>query len=168
VAFFLLFRQVTGGGYVRSLPPQAGRESASGGDIATENKIMNLFGKLRQMRILLIDDDEWIRDSLSMFFEAEGCRLLALETAEIAMERLNRDRYDIIIADYRLPGMDGLEFFRRIRNIQPDCIKILITAYGSEDVRVEAAHSGIQDMIAKPFTSRVLENALARLLLGKP
>lgn len=129
---------------------------------------MNLFGKLRQMRILLIDDDEWIRDSLSMFFEAEGCRLLALETAEKAMERLNNDHYDIIIADYRLPGMDGLEFFRRIRNIHPGCIKILITAYGSEDVRAEAAHIGIQDMIAKPFTSRVLENALARLLLGTP
>jgi DNA-binding NtrC family response regulator len=136
--------------------------------MAPENGIMNLFGILRQMRILLIDDDEWIRDSLSMFFEAEGCRLLAVETAETAMERLNHDRYDIIIADYRLPGMDGLEFFRRIRSIAPSCIKILITAYGSEDVQAEARRIGIQEMIAKPFTSRVIEKTLARLLQAGP
>jgi PleD family two-component response regulator len=61
------------------------REEALVIGIATENEIMNLFGKLRQMRILLIDDDEWIRDSLRMFFEAEGCRLLAVETAERAL-----------------------------------------------------------------------------------
>ncbi len=146
----------------------SGIGAAPRGDIATEDEIMNLFGKLRRMQTLLIDDDEWIRDSLRMFFEAEGCRLLAVETAEMAMERLNHDRYDIIIADYRLPGMDGLEFFRRIRGIAPGCIKILISAYGSEDVLAEATHIGIQEMIAKPFTSRVLENVLARLLQTGP
>ncbi len=140
----------------------------SDGHSLTEDEVMNLFGKLRRMQTLLIDDDEWIRDSLRMFFEAEGCPLLAVETAEMAMERLNHDRYDIIIADYRLPGMDGLEFFRRIRGIAPGCIKILISAYGSEDVLAEATHIGIQEMIAKPFTSRVLENVLARLLQTGP
>ena len=43
---------------------------------------MDLFGKLKEMTILLIDDDEWIRDSLTLFFEGEGCHLVALETAE--------------------------------------------------------------------------------------
>ena len=75
---------------------------------------MNLFATLKEKRLLLIDDDEWIRDSLSLFFELQGCSLVALETAEEGLKELSRRSYDIIIADYKLPGMNGLEFFKRI------------------------------------------------------
>ena len=64
---------------------------------------MNLFSKLRKMKILLIDDDEWIRDSLRLFFEAERCQLLTLETAEEGLVALRENTYDIIIVDYKLP-----------------------------------------------------------------
>ena len=73
---------------------------------------MDLFSKLQKMKMLLIDDDEWIRDSLSFFFDAEGCKLRTFETAEEALKVLRRQHYDIIICDYRLPGMDGCGFFR--------------------------------------------------------
>ena len=86
------------------------------------------------MKILLIDDDEWIRDSMSIFFESEGCYLLALETAEEGIEELKKEVYDIIIVDYRLPGMDGLEFLRQIQELHPDTMRILITAYGSREL----------------------------------
>jgi len=115
------------------------------------------------MKILLVDDDEWIRDSLRLFFEAEGCHILALETAEEAMEELNCQNYDIIITDYKLPGMDGVEFFRRIQSSHPDTIKILITAYKSEVVVDEARKAGVQHLIAKPFTSDTIEASLTRL-----
>ena len=81
------------------------------------------------MKILLIDDDEWIRDSLRLFFEAEGCPLLALETAEEGLVALWENTYDIIIVDYKLPGLNGIEFLKRIRFAHSDAIKILITAY---------------------------------------
>jgi len=64
---------------------------------------MDLFNQLKSMEILLIDDDEWIRDSLCVFFESEGCHLTALETAEEGMEALKNHDYDILITDYRLP-----------------------------------------------------------------
>ena len=51
----------------------------------------DLFSHLKKMRILLIDDDEWVRDSLRLFFEAEGCSLLALETAEEGLAALKRE-----------------------------------------------------------------------------
>ena len=57
---------------------------------------MDLFSKIREMKILLIDDDEWIRDSLSVFFEAEGCHLLALETAEDGLAALKNQIFDLI------------------------------------------------------------------------
>ena len=125
---------------------------------------MTLFSKLRQMKILLIDDDEWIRDSLGLYFEGEGCHLLALETAEEGIHELKEQDYDIIMVDYRLPGMDGLEFLRRIQKTQPNALKVLITAYKSEGVVSEALKIGIQDFIEKPFTTKTIEGSLARLM----
>ena len=125
---------------------------------------MDLFSKLRAMKILLIDDDEWIRDSLSLSFECEGCHLQAFETAEEGMEALKGQAYDIIIADYRLPGIDGLEFLKRIQETHPHAMKVLITAYRDEVLISEAIRTGIQDFIEKPFTIEAIEESLCRLI----
>jgi DNA-binding response OmpR family regulator len=115
------------------------------------------------MKILLVDNDEWIRDSLCMLFEAEGCNLLALETAEEGLKALECQSYDIIISDYKLPGMDGLEFLRQIQGSHPSAVKIMITAYMNESLASEGRKIGVQDFIAKPFSSETLEASLARL-----
>lgn len=125
---------------------------------------MDLFGKLREMKMLLIDNDEWIRDSLSLFFEGEGCHLVAVETAEEGMEELKRQGYEIILVDYRLPGMDGLEFLERIKDSHPDALTLLITAYGSKDVFLKARKIGVQGFIDKPFTIKTIEESLSRLM----
>jgi len=125
---------------------------------------MNLFNKLKDMKILLIDDDKWIRDSLSMFFECEGCHLLVLETAEEGLEAIKGQDYNIVIVDYQLPGIDGLEFLKRIQDSHLDAIKILITAYRSEELVSEAKRMGIQDFIEKPFTSKAIEESLVRMI----
>jgi len=125
---------------------------------------MDLFNELREMKILLIDDDEWIRDSMHLFFEDEGCHLTALETAEAGLEALKKQDYDIIITDYRLPGMDGLDFLKRIHDSHAKAIKILITAYGSHEVVSAANKLGVHDFIEKPFTSDIVEGALSSLV----
>ena len=123
-----------------------------------------MFDKLKEMKMLLIDDDEWIRDSMSLFFEGEGCDLLAVETAEEGMEELKRQEYDVIIVDYRLPGMDGLEFLDRIKDSHPNALTLLITAYGSREVFSKASSLGVRGFIDKPFTVKTLEDALFRLI----
>ena len=128
---------------------------------------MDLFSRLKDMKILLIDDDEWIRDSLTLFFEDEGCRLVAFETAEEGIDALMKKSYDIIIADYKLPGMDGLEFLRRIKDSHPDALTILVTAYGSKDVFLKARQMRIQDFIDKPFTIKNIEDSLSRLIRNR-
>ncbi len=125
---------------------------------------MDLFQKLRSMKILLIDDDEWIRDSLELFFVAEKCNLLALATAEEGMKALSKQTYDIIICDYKLPGMDGLAFFKGIQKAHPEAFKVLITAYGNENMMNEATRIGIHDFIQKPLTTNALEKSLAGLV----
>ena len=132
--------------------------------LITERSTMDLFRKLKEMQMLLIDEDGWIRDSMSLFFEGEGCHFLAVETAEEGLKALKRQAYDIIFVDYKLPGIDGLEFLKRIQETHPDTIKILISAYGNEDVVSEAKRMGIQDFIEKPFTIKTIEESLSRLI----
>ena len=122
---------------------------------------MDVFSKIREMKILLIDDDEWIRDSLRIFFEAEGCRMLALETAEEGIAAVKKQTFDHFIVDYKLPGLDGLEFLKRIPDTQADAIKILITAYRDESVVSEAKKLKVQGFIEKPFTSDTILASLA-------
>jgi DNA-binding NtrC family response regulator len=119
------------------------------------------------MKILLIDDDEWIRDSLSLFFQGEGCHLTALETAEEGIKELEMQEYDIIIVDYRLPGMNGLEFIERFKYSHPDALTILITAYGSKGVLLKARDIGVHDFIDKPFTTEIIEDTLSRLISNR-
>ncbi len=128
---------------------------------------MDIFLKLKNMNILLVDDDEWIRDSLSIYFESEDCRISAHETAERALAELDRREFDVIITDYKLPGMDGITFLEKVKKSHPNAVKIMITAYASEvDVR-RAKQAGAQDLIPKPFTSKTIEACLTRLTTGK-
>ncbi len=125
---------------------------------------MHLFSKLRKMKILLIDDDEWIRDSLRLFFEAEGCQLIALETAEEGLSTLKDHTYDLLIVDYKLPGLDGLELLKRIHSKHSPAIKVLITAYRNDKIVSEAKNLNIQGFIEKPFTYESLMASLAPLI----
>jgi DNA-binding NtrC family response regulator len=125
---------------------------------------MTLFEKIKNLNLLLIDDDEWIRDSMRLFFEAEGCQLIALETAEQAIELLKTQLFDIIIADFRLPGVNGIEFFKKTRELHPCPLKILITAYMNNAVAKAAKKAGVHDLIEKPFNPDTIEKSLSRLL----
>jgi DNA-binding NtrC family response regulator len=125
---------------------------------------MDLFKELRKTNILIIDDDEWIRNSLAMFFEGEGCHITVCETAEEGLEALKKQDYRTIIADYRLPCMDGLEFFKLIEESHHSVLKLLITAYGNQNIFTEAEAIGVGIVIQKPFTVEILKESLTRLL----
>lgn len=127
---------------------------------------MALMSKLGRMKILLIDGDVWIRDSLSLFFEGEWCDFFALETAEEALEVLQSQRFDVVISDYRLPDMNGLEFFKRAEESHSHAMRILITWQGDMNIVSEATEMGIDTFIQKPFTTEVIEESL-RLLIEK-
>jgi len=121
------------------------------------------FPELKKLKILLVDDDEWIRDSLSIYFESEGFRIKACRSAEAGLKILERERFDVIITDYKLPGIDGVSFLERIRLSHPAVVKIMISAYLSESVFQQAKQAGAQQLIAKPFTVETIETCLLQL-----
>ena len=125
---------------------------------------MTLFEKLKNLKLLLIDDDEWIRDSMRLFFENEGCTLVTLETAEQAIELVKTRPFDIIFSDFRLPGLNGIELFKHIIDNHRPTVKILLTAHKNQSVSTDAQKAGIHEIIEKPFTPEIIESVLTRLI----
>ncbi|MGE0085636.1 MAG: response regulator [Desulfococcaceae bacterium] len=125
---------------------------------------MELFAELRNKNILLVDDDEWIRDSLCIFFETGGCSLKAVESAEAGMNEIGRQNYDIMITDYQLPGMSGLDLLRQIHCMYPHMLTILISAYGNHDIYAQAAEIGVENIIEKPFSTGTIKASLSRII----
>jgi len=134
---------------------------------------MDLFKTLQNIKTLLIDDDEWIRDSMSILFQSEGCTLQTLETAEEAISLLENEKYDLLIVDYMLPGMNGIDFFEKLNITGNDSsldrsqdrpVKILITAYGEKEIIKQAKQAGVHDIIKKPFTPESIEMSLKKFI----
>lgn len=124
---------------------------------------MNLWVRLEGSKILLVDDDERIRDSLRLFFEDQGCSLMAVGSSERALEELARHSFDIIILDYKLPGMNGMELLERIRETHPAAAKIFTSAYSSEGLFAQAKEAGAVGFVKKPLTAEKIEECLARI-----
>ncbi|MCP4374268.1 MAG: response regulator, partial [Deltaproteobacteria bacterium] len=88
---------------------------------------MDPFSIIKKMKTLLIDDDELIRDSLSMAFLDKGCFLMAVGSAEEGLYAMQKNQFDIIISDFSLPGMNGIDFFKQASIDQTDSMNVLIT-----------------------------------------
>jgi DNA-binding NtrC family response regulator len=128
---------------------------------------MNVYEKIGNKKILLVDDDVIMRDSLSLFFDSHGCDFTALESAEEAMAEIAHENYDIVISDLLLAGMNGIDFLHQLEHTHPDCIKILMTAYVGEQTFADLNESKIDDYIEKPLTAKDLEVCLNGLISKK-
>ncbi len=125
---------------------------------------MPLYRKLKSLRIVLVEDDEMLRDSLCLFFRTKGCAVEAFAGAEEAEIVLESEPADILICDNWLPGMDGLTLLRNVGERHPATIRILVSAYPNPLVTEEAKRAGIDQFILKPFSVAELERTLARLV----
>jgi DNA-binding NtrC family response regulator len=122
---------------------------------------MNPFNELKQVKTLLVDDDELIRDSLSIAFKNKGCFIRAAESAEEGLKAIKEEQFDIIISDFRLPGINGLDFLKLANVTHPNAVHILITAYRDEYMFSEAIRMGVAEFIQKPFSVKALVALLA-------
>jgi DNA-binding NtrC family response regulator len=103
------------------------------------------------VKILFVEDDERLRDVLLEAAEMEEYDAQGVSTAEAAVERLRAEPFDILVTDVTLPGMSGLDLLRHCSRLRPGILSIVITAYGTVDIAVEAMKRGATDFITKPF-----------------
>ena len=114
--------------------------------------------------VLLVDDDESIRTSLTYFFRKKTRAFLALPSAESALDLLKKETdWDAVISDFKLPGMDGIAFLKEVKKHVPKMKTALITAYANVDIVTEALRAGVHDFIQKPFKATMIAEALRRM-----
>lgn len=123
----------------------------------------------KKISILIVDDEESVRDSLFNWFIEDGFRVECAENARKALSMLESDNFDIILADIKMPGMDGLEMLRRIKEIKSDSIVIVMTAFATVDTAVKALKDGAYDYVTKPFDpddlTHLIRNATKQISL---
>jgi DNA-binding NtrC family response regulator len=123
----------------------------------------------KKVSILIVDDEESVRDSLYNWFVEDGFRVECAENARKALTMLESDMFDIILADIKMPGMDGLEMLRRIKSLKPDSIVIVMTAFATVDTAVKALKDGAYDYVTKPFDpddlTHLIRNATKQISL---
>ncbi|OGQ86015.1 MAG: hypothetical protein A2289_01820 [Deltaproteobacteria bacterium RIFOXYA12_FULL_58_15] len=102
-------------------------------------------------RILVIEDDRVVRRVFETLLPSEGYYAQVVEDAEQGLQMLVQQPFDLIISDIMLPGMDGIELCRRVKETQPDLDVILMTAYASMDNVLAAMAAGVYDFLVKPF-----------------
>jgi DNA-binding NtrC family response regulator len=120
--------------------------------------------------ILVVDDEQDMRDLLQRSLEPDlNCRVVTAGTGEEALKKLSDSSFDLVLADIKMPGMDGLELLGLIKSQHPQQTVVMMTAYGGIDTAVTAMRQGAYDFIVKPFEYDALlvrlEKALERALL---
>lgn len=104
-----------------------------------------------KIRVLVVEDESLIRWSLRQKFEERSYRVTEAETGQAALEALDSGIFDLILLDYRLPDMTGLDVLRHIRELDTDAVVIMMTAYSTIESAVEAIKLGAYDYVTKPF-----------------
>ncbi len=101
--------------------------------------------------ILIIDDDDQLRQSFEKLLKEEGYAVTSAASGETGLDVLKKVMPDLVILDIRLPGMNGLETFKTIHQIEPKLPTIIMTAFGTTETAIEATKLGAFDYILKPF-----------------
>jgi two-component system, NtrC family, response regulator PilR len=115
-------------------------------------------------RILVVDDDQGMREFLEIMLTREGYRVSTASDAIKALNRCKRETFDLIITDLKMPKMDGIKFLQEVKDLSPETMVILITAYASGETAVTAMNEGAYDYIEKDFAiddlKKIVQNAL--------
>jgi DNA-binding NtrC family response regulator len=114
--------------------------------------------------ILIIDDKDSMRQMLSRTLESEGYEVETAKDGEGGLEKAKEKKYDLILADLKLPKMDGIEVLSSLKALDPEVAVIMMTAYGTIESAVEAMKQGAFDFLAKPFDTDHLNVLIKRAL----
>jgi two-component system, NtrC family, response regulator PilR len=102
-------------------------------------------------RILVVDDEKSMRDFLTIMLKKEGYGIVAAESGRDALAAVQGEIFDLVITDVKMPEVDGIEVLKAVKEISPETVVLVITAFATTETAVEAMKLGAYDYIIKPF-----------------
>lgn len=122
-------------------------------------------------KILVVDDEQSMRDFLAIMLKKEGHEVVTAGNGSDALKAIQAEIFDLVITDVKMPGMDGIEVLKTIKDISPETVVIMITAFATAETAVEAMKIGAYDYIIKPFKvdelKLIIYNSLEKRYLRK-
>jgi DNA-binding NtrC family response regulator len=119
---------------------------------------------MERTRIMVIDDEKIVGEMAKISLQAEGYEVEAFLDAAPALERLRQQRFDVVVTDYKMKGIDGMEVLRTVRSLYPETQVIMITAFANLDAAVEALRRDVHDFFPKPVRIKELKASIGRAL----
>lgn len=117
-------------------------------------------------KILVVDDEQSLREVLSIMLKRAGYAVTAVSDGEEAIEQVQKEIFDLVITDLRMPKVDGMEVLRAVKSASPETVVLIITAFATADSAVEAMKQGAYDYLTKPFqvdeVQLIIRNALEK------
>lgn len=120
--------------------------------------------KFKASTILVVDDEKSILFSLKAALQKEGYTVKTFSDPSEALKTIEPGTYQAVISDYNMPGMNGMEFLGKVKALDPDTVFILMTAYGSEKLAIEAMKEGAYDYFSKPFEIEEMRLVVAKAM----
>ncbi len=114
-------------------------------------------------QIMLIDSDEHVRDSLKILFDSSQTDFLIFKSAAEGLNSLKYQKIDMVISDYFLPDMNGVEFLKQVAKKNSDIARILMATIVNDDLKLEILKAGIDRFIEKPLTVASLDTIINEL-----
>ena len=122
---------------------------------------------MEHARVLIVDDEPFARQTLSEWLREKNYDVLEAESGRQAMERIRKDKPDIVISDMVMPGMDGLQLLKEAKAAKADASFLMVTGYPPPSVAVNVMQHGASDYMVKPFSPGEVTRRVKRILLRK-
>jgi DNA-binding NtrC family response regulator len=119
-------------------------------------------------KIMVIDDEKIVGDMSKLSLEQEGYIVETFLNAEPALKRLQEEKFDVVVTDYKMKGIDGMEVLKTVKNLYPATQVIMITAFANLDAAIEALRRDVHDFFPKPVKIKELKASIKRALEKQP
>jgi len=118
-------------------------------------------------RILIVDDAGPVVVLCVNVLQALGYAVKGANRGDTAVELLRKEKFDLMVLDYKMPGMTGFEVFQQAKALHPDIAVVLVTGHGTPEVVTEANRLGFSSILLKPFTSDELRGTVEKVLADR-
>jgi DNA-binding NtrC family response regulator len=119
---------------------------------------------MAQHRVMIIDDERIVGDMAKMSLEQDGYLVETFLNGEAALARLGQERFDVVVTDLKMKGIDGMQVLKEVKKLRPETPVIMITAFANLDTAIAALRGEVHDFFPKPVKIKELKASIGRAL----